>query len=597
MAHPADNNPTGPRGSCSPISTDEGFTVTPLAQAGGASQSDSELGNHNPTFMQNQIAIQRHPSTTKDQASALSRQLSIKSNESLDFANQPAIACVLADNRQGESEGESHGQSRADSISNNNIQAVKKRSLTKSSSEHSISSIKSVQSVHAVGSYPLGTLRVHSPSHNRHPKDGPYHECLKSGGDVVIVRDVPGGSLIGYDTVALTVNAKERFDGIKDIPAGVHFVWGGSNTTSLRNGFWLVTARRGSDDFGEIHVRRWDKEDGILADEISKAERRIQKEGLPEIFDRLRSYLLPGPAPTTTTTTRKRSTTPNATIRDPNLWYRLTSSITGALLNRITGCKEWNEWQVSSAHDHMHKTPLSNGASYSIHDYQYEVLNFTFPQYKQTFSGESVGRVRTEEALDSTNHILRTICFNCNHDDHNEVTGEVQFCYATGMLLGNVACMEQWAHVVKLVFRAFNLVLQAPAFFKKFIEAIHAQFIYDDECLEGSILDHDPNLPQELKKILTTFKSRLNEMLLERGTNLTMDQTAVGSSFEELESWLWKWGWDLRGNYVWSSGYQTEDGQWVETELSEYLDGERGEYAPVVVELDEDGREKDLINF
>jgi A1 cistron-splicing factor AAR2 len=158
--------------------------------------------------------------------------------------------------------------------------------------------------------------------------------------------------------------------------------------------------------------------------------------------------------------------------------------------------------------------------------------------------------------------------------------------------------MEQWAHIVKTMFRAFDLVLQMPEFVRKFIEAVHAQFTYDDEGLEGSILDHDPNLSEDLKLILTTFKARLNEMLLERGSSITKEQTAVGTAFGELETLLWKWEWDLRANYVRSGKYQTEDGQWIDAELKEFqAEDERGEYAPAMVELDEDGREKGLIRF
>lgn len=113
------------------------------------------------------------------------------------------------------------------------------------------------------------------------------------------------------------------------------------------------------------------------------------------------------------------------------------------------------------------------------------------------------------------------------------------------------------------MFRAFRLALDLPVFFKKVIEAVHAQFIYDHEGLDGSILDHDENLPEDLKMILTVFKSRLNENLMAQGSNITADQEAVGRVFEALESWLWKWNWDLRGNYVRSGQIQLEDGEFV----------------------------------
>ncbi len=76
----------------------------------------------------------------------------------------------------------------------------------------------------------------------------------------------------------------------------------------------------------------------------------------------------------------------------------------------------------------------------------------------------------------------------------------------------------------------------------------------------GSILDYEPDLRNELKTLLITFKSRMNEQLLAQGSDLTEQQSAVGKAFEALESWLWKWNWDLRGNYVRSGKIQLEDG-------------------------------------
>jgi A1 cistron-splicing factor AAR2 len=123
--------------------------------------------------------------------------------------------------------------------------------------------------------------------------------------------------------------------------------------------------------------------------------------------------------------------------------------------------------------------------------------------------------------------------------------------------------------------------------------------MFDEAGMNGSsILDYDPDLRDDFKMLLITFKSRLNEQLLAQGSELKDEQTAVGKAFEELESWLWRWGWDLRGNYVRSGKIQLEDGEMVDVELKDFeAEDERGEFAPAVVELDEDGKEKGLITF
>ncbi|CAG8970852.1 hypothetical protein HYALB_00000830 [Hymenoscyphus albidus] len=571
------------------MGTDASFTATPLVRSRATSLCTD------PTFMQDQIAIQRSASTAKDHVSELTKQLSLKSKGS-----QGQI------NKATEGEGERKSETPTPSQHPKSL-------LSKSPSNGSERSAKSVKSVHAVGSYPLGCLRVHSPSSSPPPSPSPSPapasnknppNPLLQSGDVFIVRDVTGGSLFGYDSVAFSIKENENFDGVKAIPHGLHFFWGGSNKTSLRNGFWIISKSHVSEEYGAIHVKRWDQENEVLDEEVSKAEVRIQKEDLPEIYDKLQTYMIP----TVNTTAIAHSAQPGtAAASDPNLWPRLVSSITGVLLNRITGNKGWNNWQVCSVHDHLYKTSPANNLELSMENhrgevllsnYRDEVLRFTFPQYKRTFSEESLGRTRTEQAMDSTSHILKIISTNCSHGDPDEIIGEVQFCFITGMLLGNVACMEQWSHVVRMVFGAYDLVLQEPVFFRKFIEAIHTQFIYDDEGLEGSILDHEPNLSDDLKPILTKFKARLNEMLLELGANISLEQSAVGKAFLELETWLWKWDWDLRANYVRSGKYQLEDGTWIDAELNDFqAEDERGEFAPVMVELDDNGREKGLIHF
>jgi A1 cistron-splicing factor AAR2 len=591
-----------------PMDTDAGFHAEPL-HCTSASKIDDYATKTDPTFMQNQISIQRSPSATQSQASALSRKLSLKSNDGHDPAlNQPAIAGILSDNGEQEVRGRGRGgleSSVVDGISSCNLKKSSSNSTDKSTkSTKSERSTKSVHSVNAVGTHPLGTLRVHSPSPTRHPT-AEAAECLK-GGDIVIVRDVPPGTTFGYDTVHFVVGNGEKFEGLKDIPAGAHFIWGGSSLASLRTGAWIMSAKRASDEVGEIHVKRWNSFDEVLTEEISVAETRIQKESVPEIFTQLRSYSL-----ASRFNLQSSLSTSGPHANGSNLWQHLTFALKGALLTRITG-KEWNQWMVSSASDYQPEIEASI-ADDPMGFRRDEMLKFVFPKSDRTFSRDSVGRDRTEQAMDTSSHIMAVITGICTYEDEDEIIGELQFCYITGMVLGNIACMEHWAHMVKVLFRAFRLAVDKPLFFRKVITAVHAQFVYDEEGFESSILDHDPNLTEDLKMLLTVFKSRLNELLLAQHGDITDDQNAAGKAFEELESWLWKWNWDLRGNYVRSGKLQLEDGEFVDAALKDfeaedergmklkcspnylYNNSSSGEYAPVVVDLDEAGREKGLI--
>jgi A1 cistron-splicing factor AAR2 len=247
------------------MESDSAFHATPIITSTPPKIGDYPSKNDS-TFMQNQISIQRSPSTVKEQASALTRKLSIKSNDShgSNDANQvhPGIANVLSSIPQADEQTD-RGRARDDSASSI-VEAANICTLTKSNSDRSGNSLsgKSVRSIHAVGTCPLGTLRVHSPSPTRAPS-GETYECLKSG-DIIIVRDIAAGSLFGYDTRCLEIKQKEQFEGVKNLPPGAHFIWGGSSKSSLRSGFWLMSSKKASDQYGEIIVKRWDRYSEVL---------------------------------------------------------------------------------------------------------------------------------------------------------------------------------------------------------------------------------------------------------------------------------------------------------------------------------------------
>ena len=568
-------DPTSPtKDGISTVNAEDAFPLEAnLTGGANAFKTQDPVSTTDPTFMQNQISIQRSPSAAHQQASALSRKLSLKSTGGSDHAtSRPPVTGVDDD------EQENRGHERQDSDSSiieatNNCNLSKSPSTSTTRSAMSTRSSKSVRSVHAVGNFPLGSLRVHSPSPTR-ASNVDTHECLKAG-DVVVIRDIPAGSLFGYDIRSFTIPVNGSFQGIKNIPSGAHFVWGSTASNTSRTGFWIMSANRASAEFGEIHVKRWNSYEECLSEEVSTAEIRIQKACIPEILDKLQEYTITNASNVKSDKSLSFSNTQQLYAKDSNIWTHLTSSMKGALLTKITD-QPWNHWHVSSSDDYKHPS-ASNQPDDTIEFRNEDVLRFVFPRSTRTFEEGVLGRDRTEQAMDTSSYIKSVIATHCTFEDHDEIIGEMQFCYITGMILGNLACMEQWAHIVKVLFRAFKLVLEMPVFFRKAIEAFHAQLIYDEEGLDSSILDHDPHLGEELKKLLTIFKNRLTELLLEQGNQLTEDQNAVGQAFGELESWLWKWGWDLRSNYVRSGKIQLEDGELVDMDLADFEDeDERG---------------------
>ncbi len=179
-------------------------------------------------------------------------------------ANQPGIAAVLSSIPQV-MEQVDRGRTREGS-DGGIVEATDDCTLSKTLSDRSAKSAKSVKSLYHVGSYALGTLRIHSPSPVRKAPVFAY-ECMKSG-DVIVVRDIPGGTMFGYDACSFMIRGSGQFEGVKNIPSGAHFIWADAGRVSMRNGFWIISRKRALDDVGEIIVKRWDKHDEVLEEYV-----------------------------------------------------------------------------------------------------------------------------------------------------------------------------------------------------------------------------------------------------------------------------------------------------------------------------------------
>lgn len=445
-------------------------------------------------------------------------------------------------------------------------------------------------------SSPMNSLQLHAG--NSREEYGPP-QYLQDG-DVVIIAGVPPGSFIGYDTVGLNIEKNHHFGGIRELPPGPHFIYGGSmSEISTRNGFWVISNQRVSGEPGEIFVKKWDSHTETLEDEDSAVEIRSQKDNIQSIYGTLLPYNIR--AAQTPEVSKSRANSAETHGDDPKTWQDLTFAIKGPMLSRVTG-GNWNDWRVTSMDERKptDAKPADNQPQMAMDTSiaEEKKLGFIFPAGSKTYSETAVGRARSEQAMDSSSHVRGIIADNCTSDGPDDVLGELQFCYLTGVLLGNMCCMEQWGHVVKILFKAFRFAVEEAHFFAKVIEVFRAQLVYDDEYLQGSIFDHSHHLQDELKVELTIFKSRLTEQLSAKPTGLSKEENELKAAFGRLETWLSKWGWDLGGNYLRVGKIQLEDGEYVDAEMEDLeAEDERGEYAPVMVELDEGGREKGTIGW
>ncbi|KAI0804167.1 A1 cistron-splicing factor [Xylaria sp. FL0064] len=423
------------------------------------------------------------------------------------------------------------------------------------------------------------------------PKPAPV-----GGGDVFILRDLPANFTIGCD--ATSFNSAQPFLGFRDIPAGVHFIWvAPAESTSSRNGYWICTPEKQETQLGHVYVKQWDTYDEVLRDPTTQPEELGQDETLEQILPRLSPYHLR--AASTKSSHRlalsQGDENPTDLLAEQNIWYQLTFAIRPDLLDRIVGpVKE--VWHVTTTDGVAGDTAPAEEAQ--LYPSKASHLRFTFPMDSHLINPETTGAERTRQALDPTGWIIDKLDSPNGPYRLEDLTGEFQFAFIVGMHLGNFSCLEQWFFLAsRLIFRSYSLTVDRPQQARNLIQTFHAQLLYNERYLQGDVIELMPEHARKLRFALTTYKTRLDEKLKALGDSCTPEQQAVGMAFSSLESWLLRFGWDLKAEYVRSGNVMLEDGEMVEAELSDFEDeDERGEFAPTVVEM-ENGTEAGLLSW
>ncbi|KAI1061653.1 hypothetical protein LB507_010698 [Fusarium sp. FIESC RH6] len=502
------------------------------------------------------------------------------------------------------------------------------KGLTKSESGASFGG-GSAMSVPVLGSHPLGTLHVHQVNETHEEEDddddGPppldppstqdeshsssayktsQHDSSKSfhsptwdplthnlgGGDVVLILDLPEVFTVGYDSISFTA---KHFGGIRDIPPGAHFFWvahpGG---LSARCGFWVV-----ANNANTVHVMQWDRFNEVLGDS-ARAEARIQADNLETIHSKLVPYQDP-----TAVNAASGDLTQAASERNFNMWEQLTGKVSESLLNRVTG-QNYDNWTVHTG-DRVKgsvlmaaEMELDNSLSNPM--LKSRELNFAFSQRTKTYSTDNTGAERTLEATDATPYILSLVDASDNDLTFDDLVGEFQFSFVVGVHLGNDSCIQQWWHMLlKIFLRAHLLPARRPSLAAAFIRTLTAQLTYSASWLEGSILDSAESQTRDLRLALTVYKRRLEELMQGLGNQATSEQLSVATAFAGLEAVATgTLDWDLRGDYLRRGNVMMEDGEEVELEDADMAaEDERGEWAPEIVDLDESGRQRDLVSW
>ncbi|PNP56769.1 hypothetical protein THARTR1_03465 [Trichoderma harzianum] len=412
------------------------------------------------------------------------------------------------------------------------------------------------------------------------------------GGDVLLILDLPEVYLVGYDTTSFTAR---HFGGIRDIPPGPHFFWvTHPDSGAVRSGFWIVSSGE-----HQVHVLQWDKFNETVL-EPSRAEARIQAENLESFHDKLVPYNDPS-------SVNPEGEKPDATVQKAareklKIWKQLSGSVTEQVLGRVTG-QHASSWHVDTTDRVKGAVLLAAEMELEIrfanHVLQSRELNFSFSQHSKTYSADILGAARSLAATDATSYMMSVMSEPNKELSEDDVVGELQFAFIVGVHLGNDACIQQWWHMVlKLILKAYLLPEHRPVLAAKLLQTVAAQLQYSSEWLDESIMDYSGSNSQELRLALIIYKRRLDEVLNSLGTHATPDQLKVGTAFAKVEDEVVALGWDLHADYLRKGKVMMEDGEEVEVEMAELqAEDERGEWAPEVVELDEHGRQRDLVSW
>jgi A1 cistron-splicing factor AAR2 len=413
------------------------------------------------------------------------------------------------------------------------------------------------------------------------------------GGDLILVLDLPDVFTIGYDSVSFTA---KQFRGLREVPPGVHFLWvSHPNGFSTRCGTWVI----GSSEGIRVHVLQWDKYNEILG-EAAHAEERIQAAGVDETtFHRLAPYRDPAAV------NQEAMAQPSAAVseRRLELWNQLTDSVSPSVLDRITAQQGHGHWFVHTA-DRVKGSVLMAAEMeldrrVSQNPYlQVRELNFALSQLSRTYSTDNTGADRTSDATDATVYLESLLKDHSGGLTQADIIGEFQLAYILGTHLGNDSCMQQWWHMLlKIVLRAYVLPERHPELASALLRTLAAQLSHSTEILDTSVLEYSDTQSRDLRLALTVYKRRLDELCANGGTG----QLATATALSQVEAVVAAppLDWDLDSeNYLRRGKATLEDGEEVELEMDELeAEDERGEWAPEIVELDEQGRPRDLVSW
>lgn len=377
----------------------------------------------------------------------------------------------------------------------------------------------------------------------------------------VLLLNLPPAALAGIDLLSFTTTP--RFRGVKDLPDGWHFVFTGTSTAfSIRHGIWFRVQDR-----HQLAITNWHQQNEQLAIVTDEAEQLRWRANIGEVWEKgLTPY-------------RQSSESKNETQDLSGDWLQLTSSISDALLRRITQGDSESLYLTSASSAAQDLDDIPGLSSSESKTHPEKELRFLPIDLKRTWRADATGRERTDAAQDRS-WALTSLMSGLGSSDGDEIIGELQFCFLMLLTLNNWSCLEQWKRILTLFFTSKTAVPTHPDLFIHAIATLRLQLMHCKDA-EGGLIDLADEGGSLLKSLLTRFRKGLNSLPRIEEVQDVLDE------LDDLEAYLRdEHGWEFGGSFAKSGVLELEDGEQVRMDTTAYdEDDETGEWAPQIVDL------------
>lgn len=450
----------------------------------------------------------------------------------------------------------------------------------------------------------------------------------------ILLPDLPPKTLVGVDLVSFT--STHQFHGIRDLPNGWHFLYTGTTESlSIRCGAWLYVGDINSIDgvedaaaisgpydspSAEVFIWIWNPETETLTplkgdNDNEKQQAMRLKANLGHVWQtgglfRYRSRVSSSVTPAAGGDAGAAQDTYDEEDEDEGKreWAALTDRLSPRLFSRVVGRPEFDSdgrprWVVTSAStaradtEHIPGISSPNRESASQGNQENE---FTFLpiDLKRTWREGAIGRERTEAAQDRSwalgdliDRYSDEMSGGTQQDKERsgeaQVLGELQFTFLMTLTLMNYSCLQQWKRLLGLLLTCRGAIQDREPFMASVLRLLLLQLKRSDDVEGGFFAIDTEEGDIFLRNYLTKFNRTVTELAVVADSN-------VKTEMAKLEDFVRKeYDWELQPQtFVRRGMVQLEDGEEIEMEMNDDENEETGEYAPLVVEFEEEKSRK-----